>query len=104
MLSFTRTSEKDIVLGHVYRDAEARKPDTPIFYVPKFSGASQLVRDDLHEMLKFERLRLLQQYGLTDQEYDSLLELVKKEQDIAPDVDRTLKRAHLEIKVLVEKS
>lgn len=103
MLSFTRTSEKDIVLGHVYRDAEARKPDTPIFYVPKFSGASQLVRDDLHEMLKFERLRLLQQYGLTDQEYDSLLELVKNEQDIAPDVDRTLKRAHLEIKVLVEK-
>jgi len=103
MLSFTRTSETDKVIAHVYRDAEAAKPDTPIFYVPKFSGASQLVRDDLHELLKFDRLRLLRQYGLTDEEYDSLLELVKSEQDIASDVDRTLKRAHLEIKVLVEK-
>ena len=53
MLSFTKTSEKDVVLAHVYPDAEGMKPETPIFYVPKFSGASQLVRDDLHELLKF---------------------------------------------------
>lgn len=103
MLSFTKTSEKDVVLAHVYPDAEGQKPETPIFYVPKFSGASQLVRDDLHELLKFERLRILRQYGLTDEEYGQLVELVKNEQDIAPDTDRTLKRAHLEIKVLVEK-
>ena len=103
MLSLTKTSERDTLLARVYKGPEARQAMSPIWYTPKFTGASQLVRDDTHALLKFDRLRLLKQYGLTDAEYNELVDLVKNEEEIAPDTERTIKRAFMEMKVLVER-
>ena len=103
MLSFNKESEKDVLIANVYANDTAMKPTTGVWYLPRFSGASKLVRDDLHEMLKYEKLRVLRQYGLTDEEYDQLVEMVREGGQISPDTDRTLKRAFMEIKVLVEK-
>ena len=57
MLSFKRVTEKDKVLAHVYSDADALSPTAEIYYTPKFSGASQIVHDDIASLLKFERLK-----------------------------------------------
>ena len=59
MLSFKCTSEKDKVLAQIYSDADALSPTAEIFYTPKFSGASQIVHDDISALLKFERLRFI---------------------------------------------
>ena len=103
MLSLTKTTDKDVLLARVYKGASARVPLSPVWYTPRFTGASQLVRDDVHSLLKFDRLRLLKQYGLTDAEYNEIVDLVKSERDIAPDTERTIKRAYMEMKVLVER-
>ena len=103
MLSFKRVTEKDIVLAHVYSDADALSPTAEIYYTPKFSGASQIVHDDIASLLKFERLKFIRQYGLTDIEYDSIVDMITNGKVIDPDTERTIKRAYMEMKIIVER-
>ena len=47
MLSLQKTSEKDILLAHIYPDAESKLASASIWYTPKFQGAPQLQSDDI---------------------------------------------------------
>ena len=103
MLSFKRITEKDKVLARIYKNADALAPTADIFYTPKFSGASQIIHDDIKALLKFERLKFIRQYGLTDAEYDQIVDLIHKGKIIDPDTERTIKRAYMEMKIVVER-
>ena len=70
MLSLQKTTAKDILLAHIYPDAESKVAAASIWYTPKFQGAPQLQNDDIGTLLKYERTRLLQKHGLTVEEYD----------------------------------
>ena len=103
MLSLQKTTAKDILLAHIYPDAESKVAAASIWYTPKFQGAPQLQNDDIGTLLKYERTRLLQKHGLTVEEYDQLVDLIKKDMDLDPGTERTIKKAHLDMKILVEK-
>ena len=59
--------------------------------------------DDVGMLLKYERTRILEEFGLTVQEYDMLVDMVRKEEEIDADTDRSIKKAFLKMRILVEK-
>ena len=103
MLSLSKTSEKDILLAQIYPDAESTNPTAPIWYTPKYQGAPLLQTDDVGMLLKYERTRILEEFGLTVQEYDMLVDMIRKGSEIDADTDRTIKKAFLKMRILVEK-
>ena len=102
MLSLSKTTEKDVLLAHIYPNAESTTPTAPIFYTPKFQGPPALETDDVGMLLKYERTRILSEFGLTVEEYDSLVDMIRKAQEIDHDANRLIKRAFLKMRILVE--
>ena len=51
MLSLQKTTAKDILLAHIYPDAESKVAAASIWYTPKFQGAPQLQNDDIGTLL-----------------------------------------------------
>ena len=103
MLSLHKVTEEDTCLAEVFRDAEDKSAKAAIWYTPSYSGAPQIETDDIRSLLKYEQLRIMKDFGLTMREYDQLVDIVRSGHPIDPDTDRGLKRAHLHMRITVEK-
>ncbi|MEC9399639.1 MAG: hypothetical protein VX475_18565 [Myxococcota bacterium] len=103
MLSLHKVTDKDICLAQVFRDAEDKTPKAAIWYTPTYKGAPQIETDDIRNLLRYEQLTIMKQFGLTAQEYEHLVDVVREGHPIDPDTERGLKRAHLHMRVLVER-
>jgi len=96
MLSFERVTKKDVKLAHVFPD-ESKKFVAELWYTPKFTGDSQIVNDDYMTLLRDEKMRVLNDYGLSVAEFEMLVRDLQDTKPVNPDYDRNLKKCYLDL-------
>ncbi len=56
MLAFEKVTDKDFLIAQIYESETSDKVIQKIYFVHKFSGDSQIVNDDIVELLHEEQL------------------------------------------------
>lgn len=105
MLSFDRRSEEDIEVAHGYDNSGCLgKPSFTIYFIAEWNSPPAIDSGDPKSVISGERFRIKSEFGLNNVEFNSILDIVAKNEPIAIDASRTFKKAYLEItRVLHEK-
>jgi len=101
MLAFEKITEKDFLIAQIYESETSNKVIQNIYFVHRFSGDSQIVNDDIVELLQEEQLVIQKEHNITLAEYMQLCEDLKNTKPINPDYPRNMKKAYLYMNELV---
>ena len=101
MLSFEKVSSKDVLIARIYESDTAKKPVSELWFTPKFKGASQIVNDDVKELIEEDKLVVLREYGLSELEFDRIVADIQQNKPMNQDFDRSTKKAYLHIQNLI---
>jgi hypothetical protein len=94
MLAFEKVTDKDIHIANIYADEKSKKVVQKIWYTHKHSGDSEIVNDNLIELLAEEQLSIMKDTNITLEEYKRLCSDLKSTKPVNPDYTRSLKKAY----------
>ena len=103
MLSF-QESKKSVPIAHGYSTPDCiGKPIFTVHYVPNYDkdAPPEIESSDPKKLIETERFRLMTEYGLSRSEFEHLVQRVASNQPVDPSASRALKRAYLDIQLII---
>jgi hypothetical protein len=103
MLSFSE-SKKSVAIAHGYNTADCiGNPAFTVYYVPNYDkdAAPEIESSDPKTLIETERFRLMTEYGLSKLEFEHMVQRVAKNEPVDPSASRALKRAYLDIQLII---
>ena len=103
MLSFSETKDSQpIALGYKTRECIG-KPILTVHYLPNYDQDAQpeIESSDPTNLIENERFRLMSEYGLSKSEFNHMVDRVSKGTPVDASASRALKRAYLDIQLII---
>ena len=104
MLSFHRMKDTDYPIAMGYNNKECiGNPIFTVYFVDDYSDstAPAIESSDTKSLVQNERYRIQREFALSKREFNILVDRVSKNEPVLETSSRTIKRAYLEIKRVV---